>query len=279
MAIGKNKTIQAAVVRLLKPLVRLLLRQGVPYGVFADIAKHIYVNTAMEEFSIPGRKQSISRASVITGLSRKEVSRVTRLPEIEDQEIQDKYNRAVRVVSGWMRDADYTDDAGRPKTLLLEGEGATFARLTRKFSGDMPSRAILDELLQSGAVERLDTGKVRLTGPVFGPASGFDEKIAILGTDVRDLINTIDHNLSHSGTDSRFQLKTAYDNLPREAALNFRAAFPEKGLALLNAMDRELSTLDRDTNPASQGAGRIRAGIAVYYFEDDLTPPDGEEGR
>lgn len=276
---GTNKTIQAAVVRLLKPLVRLLLRQGVPYGVFADIAKHLYVDAAMEEFSIPGRKPTISRASVITGLSRKEVLRVTRLPEIEDREIQDRYNRAVRVVSGWMRDTDYTDNEGRPKNLPLDGEGASFARLTRKYSGDMPSRAILDELLHGGAVERLDNGEVRLTGPVFGPASGTDEKIAILGTDVRDLINTIDHNLSHSGTESRFQLKTAYDNIPREAALKFRATFPEKGFALLNSIDRELSSLDRDTNPESQGSGRIRAGIAVYYFEDDLTQPGGEEGR
>lgn len=264
---------------MLKPLVRLLLRQGVSYGVFADIAKQIYVNAAMEEFSVPGRKPTISRASVITGLSRKEVLRVTRLPEIEDRDIQDRYNRAVRVVSGWMRDADYTDDAGKPKTLPLEGEGASFAGLTKKYSGDMPPRAILDELLHGGAVERLNSGEVRLTGPVFGPASGFDEKIAILGTDVRDLINTIDHNLSHSGSDSRFQLKTAYDNIPREAAQKFRAAFPEKGFALLNSIDRELSSLDRDTNPVSQGSGRVRAGVALYYFEDDLTEQGGEEGK
>lgn len=277
MAIGTNKTILAAVIRLLKPLVRLLLRQGVSYGVFADIAKQIYVDTAMEEFSIPGRKPTVSRASVITGLSRKEVARVTRLPEIEDREIQDRYNRAVRVVSGWMRDGDYTDSQGQPKNLPMEGEGATFAQLTRKYSGDMPSRAILDELIHGGAVERLENGEVRLIGPVFGPAGGMDEKIAILGTDVRDLINTIDHNINHSGSESRFQLKAAYDNIPREAILTFRAGFPEKGFALLNAMDHELASLDRDTNPASQGTGRIRAGVAVYYFEEDLTPAGGEE--
>lgn len=262
---------------MLKPLVRLLLRQGVPYGVFADIAKSVYVETAMEEFSIPGRKSTISRASVITGLSRKEVARVSDLPKIENREVLDRFNRAVRVVSGWMRDENFTDEQGRPRKLPLEGEGASFAQLVRKFSGDLPSRAILDELLHGGAVERLDSGEVRLTDSVFGPASGMDEKIAILGTDVSDLINTINHNFTHSGTDSRFQLKVAYDNLPRESTLNFRAAFPEKGFALLNAMDRELSALDRDTNPSAEGSGRIRAGVALYYFEEDLTPSGGEK--
>ena len=66
----------SAIPRLLRPLIRILLRNGVPYGTFADLAKRVYVNLAANECGLPGRKQSISRISILTGLSRKEVSGV-----------------------------------------------------------------------------------------------------------------------------------------------------------------------------------------------------------
>jgi len=47
------KAISAAVTNLLRPLVRLLLRNGIPYRTFSDIAKRVYVEVATEEFRIP----------------------------------------------------------------------------------------------------------------------------------------------------------------------------------------------------------------------------------
>jgi hypothetical protein len=99
-----SHALSAAVVTLLRPLVRLLLRNGVPYATFADLAKRVYVDVAMEEFGIPGRKQSKSRVSIISGLSRKEVLRVKRLPDPDDLGALQRYNRAARVISGWVRD-------------------------------------------------------------------------------------------------------------------------------------------------------------------------------
>jgi len=75
-----TKAIAAAITNLLRPLVMFLLRNGVPYQTFADIAKRVYVDLATEKFDIPGRKQSKSRISILTGLSRREVLRVKRLP-------------------------------------------------------------------------------------------------------------------------------------------------------------------------------------------------------
>ena len=75
------QALSAAALRLLRPLVRILLRGGISYKTFADLVKWVYVDVAMKEFGIAGRKQSISRVSVITGLSRKEVLRVRRLSE------------------------------------------------------------------------------------------------------------------------------------------------------------------------------------------------------
>src|SRR3569832_1853769 len=76
MSPGINKALSAAVLRLLRPLVRLLLRNGVSYGAFADLAKWVYVDVANKVFGVAARKQTDSRISVITGLTRKDVARL-----------------------------------------------------------------------------------------------------------------------------------------------------------------------------------------------------------
>ncbi len=218
--------VQACVAKLLKPLVRVLLRYGVPCGAFLDIAKQIYVDVAMESFSIPGRKPTTSRASVITGLSRKEILRIRRLPPLSDSEVRDRYNRAVRVISGWVRDKDFAETPGQPADLPFEGGERSFSRLVRKYSGDVPARAILDELVRVGSVPQLDNGDIRLRSRAYIPGAGEEEKIAILGNEVADLIQTIDHNLQASPEQSRFQLKVAYDNLPPSRSNGFAPDLP-----------------------------------------------------
>ena len=88
------QALSAAVLRLLRPLVRILLRNGVSYSSFADLAKWVYVDVAMREFGVEGRKQSVSRVSIITGLSRKEVSRVHQLPKPDDGASSESYSYA-----------------------------------------------------------------------------------------------------------------------------------------------------------------------------------------
>ena len=276
-----EKALKASLVRILVPLVRLLLRYGLPYGAFAEIAKRVYVEVALKEFTIPGRKPTNSRASVITGLSRKEILRVQRFPELEDEMGEDlpanSYNRAIRVISGWVRDPEFSDDDGQPAVLAFEGETSGFSQLVRRYSGDTTPRAVLDELLRVGSVEQNDEGKIRLLSRSYVPADGDAEKISILGNDVADLIQTIDHNLQGTPENSRFQLKVYYDNLPAESIAPFRSLSTKQSRELLEFFDRELSSKDRDTNPKSQGTGQYRAGVSIYYFEEDMLKQNPEE--
>ena len=274
-----GNTVQACVARLLKPLVRVLLRYDLPFDVFADIAKRMYVEVAMGEFAIPGRKPSISRSSVITGLSRKEILRVRRLPDLSDEKVQDSYNRATRVVSGWARDEAFAGPAGRPAPLPFEGGTGSFMQLVRKYSGDVPARAILDELLRVGSVERLEDGRLRLLARAYVPSEGEEEKIGILGSEVADLIRTIDHNLRAPGDKSLLQLNVAYDNLPRETLEGFRKSASRNGLRLLQRFDKELTAMDRDTNPEARGGGRMRAGVSIFYFEEEILESEREGGK
>jgi hypothetical protein len=264
-----RQILAAALHKLLHPLVRVLLRSGIPYGLFADIVKHVYIEVADDEFKIPGRKQTVSRVSVITGLSRKEISRVKELANADVAELADRYNRAARVISGWVRDSRFRDDQGEPVALGLEGQGATFTQLVKDFSGDVPPRAILDELINVGAVESLDDGRIRLVSRAYVPRDSKADKLGILGTDVAQLIATIDHNVHQTEAEPRFQRKVSYDNLPEEALEELRQMSGTAAQALLEKIDRWLQTQDRDSNPNVRGTGRKRSGLGIYYFEED----------
>jgi len=272
---NKHQILVAAVARLLKPLVRVLLRNGVSYGTFADIAKRQFVEVARNEFSIEGRKQSVSRVSVITGLTRKEVARVSALRQRDDELSRDRYNRASRVIAGWRRDKDFLDRKGKPMVLPVSGKAKSFQELVRRYSGDVPYRAVLDEMQTDGSLEHLHENRVQLTQRAYLPKADETMKLHILGVDTAFLMDTIDHNMSRTHEPARFQRKVLYDNLPDEALREFRRLSAGAAQGLLEKLDRWLSRHDRDSNPGAGGSGRNTGGVGIYYFEK----PYGEEDQ
>jgi len=263
-----TKAIAAAITKLLRPLVMFLLRNGVPYQTFADIAKRVYVDLATEKFDIPGRKQSKSRVSILTGLSRREVLRVKRLPAQDDLGALDRINRAARVIAGWVRDPRFSDESGQPTDLPFDGGNICFLQLVKAYSGDAPARAVLDELMRVGVVERTPDGRIHLLERSYIPKGRDIDKIAILGSDTSDLVSTIDHNICHPDAPF-FQRKVNYDNLPSEVLPELKKLAGEQSQALLEHLDRWLSERDRDVNPRVPGTGRKRAGVGIYYFQED----------
>lgn len=263
------KTLNNAILKLLRPLVHMLLYNGISYHVFSDLVRWVYVDIAFKEFGIPKRKQTSSRVSVITGLSRKEVQRLRDLDMPVDEETPGRYNRATRVISGWIRDPLFLDNNNDPLNLPLDGVAA-FGSLVKKYSGDMPVRAVLDELLNIGAVVLQEDGTVKLMTRAYLPGADKKAKLDILGADVADLIASINHNLDPKNIHPFFQRKVSYDNVPVEFLEQFKAVSSEESQTLLEKLDKWLAARDRDANPGVQGSGRKRVGLGIYYFEEDL---------
>ncbi len=265
-----RKRLNGSVVKLLRPLVRILLRYGISFGEFAEMARWVFVDIADNDFSIDRRKQTISRISVITGLNRKDVTRLKKINIHDDKEPSAGINRAGRVISGWVRDKIFHDAKGAPAVLAMEGKKKSFTALVKKYSGDMPVRAVLDELIRIDAVRKNADNTVNLLTKAYIPKNVDTEKISILGSDGADLISTIDHNLDAQLDDPFFQRKVIYDNIPAEAVAPFREISSAEGQHLLEKLDAILAGHDRDYNPASKGTGRKRLGVGIYYFEEDL---------
>jgi len=275
-----HKVLTEAVRKVLRPLVRILLRNGIAYGDFAEEVRRVYTEIAMAEFQVPGRKPSVSRTATITGLTRKEVARLLEAVESEQGSAGlAPHNRAAQVVAGWVRDPDFQDGHGEPRPLSMEDTGGGFPALVKRYSGDMTARAVLDELERVGAARRLDDTRVVLVSRSYVPASDDATKIEILGTDAHYLMETMRHNLDHGGEAARYQRKVLYDNLPEEYVERFRVESARRCQELLEQFDRELARQDRDMNPDAGGSGKRLAGVGIYYFEEDLSGDADREKR
>jgi hypothetical protein len=272
---GHTKVLSAATLTFLRPLVRLFLRNGFSAKTFFELAKQTYVEVARDECGVRGKKASISRIAILTGLTRKEVQLLLTNPEARDTAPEEQYNRAARVIGGWLKDPAFSDGKGHPVSLQLYGKRGSFSALVKRYSGDMPVRAIFDELVHVGAVQELKDGRICLRSRGYIPQKGDAEKLAILGTDTADLIATIDYNLYQAPSKPRFQRKLMYDNVPQEAAKDFQILAAAQGQELLETLDRWLSHRDRDVNPSSKGTGRVRVGLGVYQFEEDVDTKPG----
>lgn len=278
-----KEKLESATMAILRPLVRILLRNGVPFQSFAEMARWAYVDIAMREFGLENKKPTVSRVSILTGLSRKEVSRLWKMERTRDHVAIERYNRAARVVGGWIKDPEYTDENGHPRDLFIDTGRSNFHDLVKTYSGDAPYRAILDELQRVGVVETIENSKIRLVKRAYVPMHDSPGLIHILGTDVGRLIATIDYNISNSGNQPFFQRNVSYNNLPVESLEGIKNTLNDKGQELLEVLNRQMAEHDRDTSPSVKGSGRILAGVGIYYFEEPFngveSDPDKKKGN
>src|SRR3981189_3344210 len=96
-----GQALAAALERVLRPLFRIVLRNHMSFKAFLDIAKHAYVEVAATEFGIPGKKQSISRIALLSGLTRKEVQRLLDVTGtiFRERGVGERYNPDARGVA------------------------------------------------------------------------------------------------------------------------------------------------------------------------------------
>ena len=157
-----------------------------------------------------------------------------------------------------------------PTSLRFNTEKPNFSQLVKRYSGDVPPRSVLDEMKRVGSVQVSKNGKIQLKAEAHIPDGDQPAMLSILGTDVSDLVETIGWNITVKKSDRFFQRKVAYDNLPAEAAADFRKIGAKESQKLLEKFDKWLSSHDRDNNPTIEGTGRTRSGMGIYYFEEKI---------
>ena len=267
--------------KVLTPLVGVMIRYGFSYGTFSEIARSVFVEQAYKQLQRENQKATASAVSALTGLSRKEVSRLSKGGDAELVETEQKRNRAAQVMSGWSNDPDFSNQ-GQPKILPLTGESGSFAELVRRYGSDVTASSILALLIRNGAVENGDT-TVRLLSDAYIPMGTPIERLEILGTDANELITTIAHNIDAAPDQRVFQRKVSVDQLSADDVADFRAFSDEQSQALLETYDAWLTNRARQFASTDDVVKNKAVSVGIYFYASDRTErsifENSEEGK
>lgn len=259
--------------RLMQPLVRILVRNGVSYYEFAELLKNVFVEVAERDFTIPGRRSSQSRVAILSGLSRKEVARQKGILDGgQVVEAASNLNRVTRVLVGWHSDPDYTGPYGMPIELPFEADiGPSFSELVRRHSGDMVPRAMLDELVRVGAVEQLGSGALKVLTRTYIPENLNPDALERFGEVVHNFVCTYEVNMEKPAPGAgRFERIVFADDGLRAALMPaFDKLVRTKGLQLLVELDNWLSAQELSSTAKSKDVPRVKTGVGIYHFIDD----------
>lgn len=260
--------LRLALSMMLKPLIRLLISQGVTHAEFAETAKDVYVETVLRHFEVDG-KVNKSRIAILTGLTRKEVKNVIdRTLEVGKRERS--YSRPERVLTGWYSDPDYTGPYGIPLELPYESSSPnepSFVNLVRTYSGDMAPRQMLTELLRSGSVVELDN-RYKAVRRNYEPAALSPELIYRLGEIGYRVFSTAARNIEKQEDKNPYfdRLVYADDGCTDNVIEKFDEYIKVKGQGLLEDLDVWFSTNAKLNVPGEPHKG---TGLyMVHYVED-----------
>src|SRR5467141_1912261 len=121
MASASTTQVLAAARQWLKPLVHVLIRCGITWKDFAELAKATYVEVATEEFGKRGRPTNVSRTAVLTGLARREVRKQRERLAVTPEAWTGYVTKASLVLSAWHQDPKFLDSDGKRAHLAMEG--------------------------------------------------------------------------------------------------------------------------------------------------------------
>ena len=126
---------------------------------FSELARSAFVQAAADIARLRNGRVNHSRVAAQTGLTRADVKRLLKQNAFQSRK---RGQTAVeRVMDGWLADPEFALRTGQAKKLKIAGHRGSFAHLVKKYGGDVPHRAVLDELRRIAAVTDSD-GAVQL---------------------------------------------------------------------------------------------------------------------
>ena len=269
---SRSTTVLTAVLRLLRPVARLLLRHGVAYPAFAAALKQVFLDAARDELRRTGQKQTDSAVSLLSGVHRRDVRTLGRDAPTGSLPDEEPLSLASQVVARWLGNVDYLDDEGSPRELPRYGDAPSFDSLVSGVSSDIRPRAVLAELERLGMAEHADR-HVRLLAPGFVPRQGFAEMVALLRDNTHDHLAAATFNLD--GQHNYLEQAVFVDALTAESARHLHAVAAKAWRQAFRTVMREAQLrFDHDQTHATaqQRVHRARFGSYFYAADQDDEP-------
>ncbi len=275
---GPSSALVQALRRVMRPLVRLMLSQGITFPFVAELLKGVFVEVAEGEFRLEGRVQSDSRISLLTGVHRKDVKRLRQEEGDAALGLPAKVSFGAQLISVWTSVAPFCDEAGVPlplPRLVSQGGAQSFESLVAHQSTDIRARVVLDEWLRLGLVKINDDDEVVLQSQAFVPADGGDEQLAYFGLNLHDHLAAGVHNVTRAGAPF-FERSVHYDSLSPKSIERISRQLKDDGMSFLRAYNALAMACEKEDVERSDNDQRMTVGL---YFYSESRRAGQEAGR
>lgn len=265
----------AALRKLLRPVVRLLLSFQITYPTLVNLLKSIYVEVADQEFSVDGSRQSDSRITLLTGVHRKDVKRL-RAQSTASADLPLSISVGAQLIGYWLGSPQFLDAQGKPMPLPLRASAGSETRPTFDdlvelvCRQDIRPRVILDEWIHLGVAHLDENDQLILNTGAFTPDKGLDEKVFFFGKNIHDHIAAGTHNLLGKKP-AYFDRSVYYDNLSEPSLEELHQLATELGMQALISMNSKALALqqqDASAHNAQRQSANYRMNFGIFHYNN-----------
>ena len=256
-------------VRVLLPLVRLMIAKGVTFQMASEVLKRAYVRSANKHF-VEADGASGTKLSLLTGLNRKEIRRLT--SDEPDKERSPMASYATAVAAMWRTNRRWRDREGNPKRLPRHTADKTlsFDDLVRSVTTDHRPAAVFEELARLGFVET-EANVVRLITTKFLSSTDPDDKLARPTENIEDHLAAAVANVI--GPSPRFLEQSIFsDQLSESSAESLHTLVRGEWQRTFDTVIEKAIALETDDAKQSRVA-KTRMRVGMYFYSET---PDEE---
>jgi len=248
-----------------------MIRSEFGAGELVRAAKLSFVRAAASEVMPMGARLNVSRLSVVTGLTRKEVSALLGKqtgPRKVPSQKPAMEQRALRVLRGWRVDPLFQGANGRPAMLPLRGNRRTFAQLVKTYAGDVTPVSVLKELERMELIAMTRTGKLQLRAGRVRASAHASLQLAELARIFSDFAHTASRNPTSSETPVFFGFRESSVSSAELASL-FHRTFSRRAAMMLESIEQWMTLQRAAGRRASRRRGsKTRVGMGIYLVSD-----------
>jgi hypothetical protein len=262
-----------ALVQLLEPLVGFILDTGLSTQELRSILREAAVRSVAARQMEVARRVNISGIAASTGIPRAEISRILKSHTDSSRQVADREQQSTnRILAVWHQDPKFTTPGGKPADLKIYGRGASFEVLVRNHGRGIPTRAMLDELVRTGAAEVLSSRIVRVKSLVAVDRGVTPRAIRSFGDRATELLSTMLQNMRNPEA-PKFIASVSGTNISPTLMPLFRKELASKGAEFLADIHESLFRETTSGSTKKKPSRGTRVSVTIVYHE---TPPNAK---
>jgi hypothetical protein len=269
-----RKQLFFAVRRVLRPIVRLLIRVGMSFDQFADVARGAYIESAIRDCSGAG-PLTRERIAFVTGMSRQQIDYYVdggRLRTTVDPTLA---RVTMEVLHRWHTDPHYHGPYGIPLELEFdEPQGRCFRSLVVQTDDKASPGLVLEELLRAGSVVYSGEKHYRAVARwLIAPECLSPHRLENFGDTMAHLAQTLEHNVNLADSENKRLERFVFADkgIPRKLLPSFEAHARARTLQFLAEIDDWFG--HNSSTDSVRSGPRVEAGVNVFLY---VEPPEDQ---